>query len=439
MMQFWKFGNLGNGVLKIGVAVLWSVLCAPVGAAESARTIALVGGSVVNLDGGPPLRDAIVLIEGEKIVAIGKSGEVDVSPDAERVDVGGTWLVPGLMNMHVHLGLKLPGKMTAELANETEGELTLRMAQSARESLQAGVTTIRLPGDDRHGDLALKKAIERGQAHGPRIFSAGESLIITGGHGSEHGIEYNDGPYELMKAARREISAGASWVKILISGGIATDGGDISKALMTPEEINAVIDAAHRFGAKVAAHSGSPQATSIAVDAGIDSIEHGYFLDRPTLRKMKKAGTWLVPTIVVSQPATAPFFEKIGSPQWYLDRRDSVGKLHWTALQTAIEEGVNIALGTDQLPSEPNDGTTATAREAQYYVEAGMTPLQALRAATIEPARMLGSDGDTGSLEVGKYADIVAVDGDPTEDIKSLRNIRFVMKGGKVYRNDIDQ
>lgn len=439
MMQFRTFGFLKNRTLTISMVVLCSALYGQLYAAESSRMVALVGGSVVDLDGGAPMRDAVILIDGEKIVAIGESDKIDISPNAQRIDVDGAWLIPGMMNMHVHLGLKLPGKMTAELANETEGELTLRMAQSARESLQAGVTTIRLPGDEKHGDLALKKAIDKGQAHGPRIFSAGEALIITGGHGSEHGVEYNDGPYELMKAARREISAGASWVKILISGGIATDGGDISKALMTPEEINAVIDVAHRFGAKVTAHSGSPQATSVAVDAGIDGIEHGYFLDRPTLRKMKKAGTWLVPTIVVSQPATAPFFEKIGSPQWYLDRRDSVGKEHWKALQTAISEGVNIALGTDQLPSEPNDGTTATAREAQYYVDAGMTPLQALRSATIEPARMLGADDETGSLDVGKYADIVALEGDPTKDIKALRNIRFVMKGGKVYRNELGE
>ena len=436
MMQFRTLSTLRNRILKISLVVLCSALCGLPATAESLRQVALVGGSVVDLDGGAPLRDAVILIEGEKIIAIGGSDEVDIPPDAERIDVDGAWLIPGLMNMHVHFGLKLPGKMAVELANETEGELTLRMAQSARESLHAGVTTVRIPGDDKHGDLALHKAIQNGQAHGPRIFSAGEALIITGGHGSEHGIEYNDGPYELMKAARSQISAGASWIKILISGGISTDGGDITKALMTPEEINAVIDAAHRFGAKVAAHSGSPQATSIAVDAGIDSIEHGYFLDRPTLRKMKKAGTWLVPTIVVSQPATAPFFEKIGSPQWYLDRRDSVGKEHWKALQIAIDEGVDIALGTDQLPSEPNDGTTATAREAQYYVEAGMTPLQALRAATIQPARMLDADDEIGSLKVGKYADIVAVGGDPSDDIKALRDIRLVMKGGQVYRNE---
>ena len=241
-----------------------------------------------------------------------------------------------------------------------------------------------MPGDSRHADLALARSIDRGESHGPRIFSAGEALVVTGGHGSDPGVTYADGPYELIKAARLQISLGADWVKILISGGIATEGGAIAEALMTPEEIAAVIDAAHRFGARVAAHSGSSAATGVAVDAGVDSIEHGYTLDRATLRKMKKAGTWLVPTIVVSQPATAPFFERIGSPPWYLERRDSVGVQHWEMLKMAIEEGVNIALGTDQMPQEPNDGTTATVREAEYYVEAGMTPLEALRSATVE-------------------------------------------------------
>jgi imidazolonepropionase-like amidohydrolase len=430
--------RLVMSVKKWVLVLLCASFCVSVDAAQPAGAIALVGGNVVDLNGGTPIQNAVVLVEGEKIVAIGNADEVSIADGTELVDVSGTWLIPGMMNMHVHLGFILPGKMAAELAHETEGEGTLRMAKHARETLQAGVTTIRLPGEQRHGDLALKKAIARGQAHGPRIFSGGEALIITGGHGSEHGKVYNDGPYELMKAARREISAGASWVKILISGGIATDGGDISKALMTPEEMRAVIDAAHRFGAKVAAHSGSSAATDVAIDAGIDSIEHGYTLNRTVLKKMAKHGTWLVPTIVVSQPATAPFFEMIGSPQWYLDRRDSVGKEHWKALQMAIEEGVNIALGTDQLPAEPNDGTTATAREAQYYVEAGMSSLQALRAATIEPARMLGADDQIGSLEVGKYADIVAVDKDPTEDITALRNILFVMKGGHTYRNLIE-
>lgn len=405
-------------------------------AAESAGKKAIVGATLIDLNGKAPLQDSVVVIEGNRISAIGARAETAIPSDAEIIDASDSWLIPGLMNMHVHLGLKLPGKMANELAHETEGELTLRMAAAAREILQAGVTTIRMTGDAKHGDLALKKAIAKGQATGPRIFSAGEALGISGGHGSGNKERtFYDGPYELMKAARKEISLGATWIKIAISGGIATDGGGIAEALMTPEEIIAVIDVAHRFGARVTAHSGSSAATTVAVDAGIDCIEHGYFLDRTVLKKMKKNGTWLVPTIVVSQPATQPFFEKIGSPDWYLKRRDSVGKDHWKALEMAIEEGVNIALGTDQLPSEPNDGTTATAREAQYYVEAGMSPLQALRSATIEPARMLGADNETGSVEVGKYADIVAVDSDPTKDIKALRNILLVMKDGEVYRN----
>lgn len=418
-------------VRKFAGILLAAALCG--GVAQAQDRIALVGGSVVDIETGGALHDAVVLVDGERIAAISAARDLVIPPGTETVDVSDLFLIPGLMNMHVHFGLKLPGTMGAELADETEGELTLRMAAAARESVLAGVTTIRSPGSALHGDIALRKAIQRGYIVGPRIFSAGESLVITGGHGSDPGVEYADGPAELVKAARREISAGAEWVKILISGGIATDGGGIAEALMTPEEINAVVDAAHRFGAKVAAHSGSPQATSIAVDAGVDSIEHGYFLDRPVLRKMAKAGTWYVPTIVVSQPATAPFFEKIGSPQWYLDRRESVGQEHWKALQMAIEERVNIGLGTDQLPHEPNDGTTATAREAQYYVEAGMTPLQALQSATIQTARMLAADDDIGSIEVGKYADIVAVPVNPAEDITALRDIRLVMKGGKIH------
>ena len=427
-----------NSALARLRAGLWLTLCLALPGAAAAGTTAIVGGAVVNLEGEAPLKGAVILVEDERIVAIGKAGSVAVPEDADIIDAGGAWLIPGLMNMHVHLGLILPGKMMAELANESEAALALRMAVVARESLQAGVTTIRLTGDSRHADLALMRAINKGQAVGPRIFSAGETLTITGGHGSKKPGKINyDGPYELVKAARTQISAGASWIKILISGGIATDGGGLAAALMTPEEIGAVIDAAHRFGAKVTAHSGSPTATQVAIEAGIDCIEHGYFLDRETLQKMKESGTWLVPTIVVSQPATQPFFERIGSPPWYLKRRASAGKAHWRALEMAIEEGVNIALGTDQHPAEPNDGTTATAREAQYYVEAGMTPLQALRSATTETARLLGAEQDIGSLEPGKYADIVALGGNPAEDIKALRQILFVMKGGKTYRNDL--
>jgi len=430
------FARRMSQLLKLLLFALCPLLSATAQAAAQPTT-ALVGGTVVNLDGGAPLTNATVVVEDGTIAAVGRSGSVTVPDGADIIDTTGTWLIPGLMNMHVHLGLILPGKMAAELADESDAALALRMADAARETLQVGVTTIRLPGDHRHADLALKQAIDRGQAQGPRIFSAGEPVLITGGPDTEAGKVYNDGPYELVKATRREISAGASWVKIYISGGISTPGGDIAEALMTPEEIRAVVDAAHRFGARVTAHSGSSQATSVAVDAGIDCIEHGYFLDRDVLKQMKQHGTWLVPTIVVSQPATQPFFEKIDAPDWFLRRRDSVGVAHWQALKTAIDVGVDIALGTDQLPAEPNDGTSATAREARYYVEAGMTPLRALRSATIEPARMLGEEARLGTIEPGKYADIVALSGDPVAAIDSLDSVVLVMKGGRVYRNSL--
>jgi imidazolonepropionase-like amidohydrolase len=396
---------------------------------------AIVGASVVSLDGRAPILDAVVVIEGERIAAIGPAGSTRVPTGAEVIRADGMWLMPGLMNMHVHLGLALPGKVAAELANETDVELALRVADNARQALLSGVTTIRTPGDRRAAAIALDKAIQKGQAVGPRIFSASETVVITGRASGR--AETYDGPYELIKAVRSRVRDGASWIKIAISGGIASQGGAIAESIMTPSEIEAVIDAAHRFGRKVTAHSGSPQATSVAVDLGVDCIEHGYHLNREVLVKMKENGTWLVPTIVVSQPATAPFYEKIGSPDWYLERLASVGKDHWKALEVAIEEGVSIALGTDQFPYEPNDGTTATVREAEYYVAAGMTPTQALRSATVEAAKLLEAENDIGSLEVGKYADILAVPSDPTKDISTLRQIQLVMKGGKVYRNDM--
>ena len=403
----------------------------------SSRSKAIVGASVVRLDGSPAIANAVVVIDGDRISAAGPAATTVAPPGAEVIRATGKWIVPGLMNMHVHLGLALPGRQGAELANETDGELALRMAANARASLLSGVTTVRLTGEQRHVDFALRKTIDRGEADGPRIFTAGELVAVTGGHGSGRAGTGNDGPAEFRKAVRSEIFAGADWIKIAISGGIADTRGSIAASTMTKDEMAAVIDTAHRHDVKVTAHSGSPAATEEAVDLGLDCVEHGYFLTLEVLRKMKAKGVWLVPTIVVAQPTVMEFFRKIGSPDWYLARVESVGKQHWTSLQAAIKEGVKIALGTDQFPFEPNDGTTATIREAQYYVQAGMTPLQALRAATIDAATLLGAVDRLGSIEEGKLADILVIDGNPVADITALRRIRLVMKGGRVYRSDL--
>ncbi len=414
-----------------------AVAAPPRQAAEAAptRLLAIEGASIASLDGRPPLHDAVVLIDGDRIRAIGPAASTPVPPEARIVHADHKWLIPGLINMHVHLDLILPGTSGAALAHESDGARALRMASNARLSLESGVTTVRLVGTREGTDFALKDAIDRGTASGPRIFTAGEILGTTGGHGIRPG-QGLDGPYEMAKGVREQIRRGATWIKLAISGGIADTHGAIGASEMSMAELRAAIDAAHQRGVKVTAHASSAAAISDAVDAGIDCIEHGFLLNEPVIRKMKDRGVYLVPTIVVSQAGAMEFFRKIGSPDWYLERVASVGRIHWAALQYAIKVGVPIVLGTDQFPFEPNEGTTATVREAELYVEAGMSPLRALRAATIEPAKLLGAEDDLGQIAVGKYADIDAVDGDPTADIHALRSIHLVIKSGQVIRDD---
>jgi imidazolonepropionase-like amidohydrolase len=408
-------------------------LAAPLPA--SADPTALIAAGYVDVVSGEAVSDAVVVVDDGRIVAAGPAADVPIPEGAARIDLPGKWLLPGLMNVHVHLGLVLPGIQMLELADESEAALALRMADNAYRSLLSGVTTIRLTGELKHADLALRQAIDRGRLPGPRILTAGEIVSITGGHGTT--LEpTNDGPYEVRKETRRQIRAGVDWIKIAITGGIGTPGGGVAQGLMTPDEIAAVVEVASRQGVKVTAHSGSSDATREAVMLGVKGIEHGYFLDREVLKLMHDRQVWFVPTMIVSQPATFEFFERIGAPDWYMARVREVGVDHWNAMKMAVEEKVNVALGSDQFPFEPNDGTTATIREAEYYLEAGMSPLQALQAATIQPARMLEIDAETGSLTVGKLADIVATDGNPLEDFSALRSLGFVMKDGYVYRND---
>ena len=423
-----------TGRSALTIAALAAALLA---AAVSARagtdpTIALVGATVVGTDSGTEIPNAVVLISADRIVKVGPADSIPIPEGAKRISLPGKWLIPGLMNMHVHLGLKLPGAAGDSLTDETDTQEVLRMAGNARRSLLAGVTTLRLVGEDHGTDFALRAAIDRGEVLGPRIKTAGEVIVPTGGHGSMEA----DGPYALAHVVRKQIKDGADWIKIAISGGISDSRGSISAAPMTDEEMSTLIEVAHRNGIKVTAHNGSSEAARQALRFGIDGFEHGYHLDLGVLKEMKAKGVWLVPTIVVTQPGALEFYHKIGSPPWYLERVRITGADHWAMLQNAIKLGVKIALGTDQFPFEPNDGTIATVAEAELYVKAGMTPLQALQSATTQSALMLGMDADLGSLGAGKFADIDALDADPLKDIHALRHIGFVMKGGVVVRDD---
>lgn len=404
----------------------------PVAAASTGTVYALTNASVVDVDTGRALSRAVVVVADGRIQALGSAGSVKIPAGAKQVDMKGKYLVPGLMNMHVHLGLKLPGMEGLQLANENLASQALREASNARKSLLSGTTTVRLVGEENSVDFDLRRAIDGGQVPGPRIKTAGSIIAITGGHGYTEA----DGADALVTLARQQIKQGADVIKIATSGGISDVRGSIAGAVMTDAELGGLIDAVHRLGLKVTAHNGSPKAAKQALDLGIDGFEHGYFLTPDNLQQMKAQGAWLVPTAVVSQPGAQEFYKKIGSPPWYLERVKSVGRDHWVMLQTAIKLGVNIALGSDQFPFEPNGGTVATVAEAELYAKAGMTPLQALQAATIMPAKMMGIDDSVGRLKVGQYADIIAVEANPAENISALRSISFVMKGGTIYRDD---
>lgn len=397
----------------------------------------ITGANVANLEGGAPLMNAVVVITGERITAVGPAGQVTIPAGATEIRLPGKWLSPGLMNMHTHFGLELPGAAMLETQNETDGELALRMAVNARKSLLSGTTTVRTPGEQKDAIFGLKRYIDKGAYLGPRIWPAGHAIVPTGGHSATPLFDGIDGPDEVRHETRRQILLGAKWIKLTISRGIASTG-DISASDMTIEEMRAATDIAHRQGVKVAAHTGSPQATLDALEAGVDSFEHGYFLTDEVFRKIKAANAWYVPTIVVSQAGAMEFFRKIGSTPFYMARVKMVGRAHWNALQLAIKNGVNIAMGSDQFPWEPNEGTVASIREIELYQEAGMTALQALRTATVNTARMLGAEADIGLIAPGKYADLIAMDADPTKDTRALRSLFLVMKGGEVVRNDLD-
>ncbi|MFO0337001.1 MAG: amidohydrolase family protein, partial [Pseudomonadota bacterium] len=279
--------------------LLLALTAAPVVAQDAPAPVVRVitGANVVNLEGGPHVRDAVVVITGERITAVGPAGQVAIPANAQRLALPGKWLMPGLMNMHTHFGLKLPGATGAALANETDFALSLRMLDNAKKSLWSGTTTVRTPGEQRDAIFALKNSIDRGEHPGPRIFPAGRAIVPTGGHSSEPVFDGIDGADEARHEARRQILLGAKWIKIMISRGIASTG-NIAASDMTLEEMRAVTDVAHRQGVKVAAHTGSPQATLEALEAGVDSFEHGYFLTEDVFRKMKEKGAWYVPTIV---------------------------------------------------------------------------------------------------------------------------------------------
>jgi imidazolonepropionase-like amidohydrolase len=381
-------------------------------------------------DGTTVRPDHRIRIVDGAVAAIGPSAEVVAADGEQLVDLHDACVLPGLINMHVHLGLALPGMPKAT----SDVELALQMAASARETLRAGVTTVRLVGESRYTDFALRRAIDAGLLDGPRIFTAGHALCCTGGHGWDADALEADGPDGFRRATREQLRAGADLIKVCISGGIAGEHERIDTPQLSDAELAAVIDTAHDWGRKVAAHAGPAGATRRAVELGVDCVEHGYQLTGELTDEMARRGTWYVPTIVVSR--CKDYYEANGVVGWLQERALAAGPRHWESLQNALRSGVRIAFGTDMPPHADYDGTSATVRELEFMVEAGMSDLAALQSATTGPAEWLGASGRLGVLAVGAPADLVAVGGDPSQDISALRSLHLVMKGGRVHRDE---
>ncbi len=384
-----------------------------------------------------PLRDAAVLLAADRIQAVGPADRVRAqTPDGARsIDLGGGYLTAGLLNMHTHFSLSLPGSGGDAVKDLGAHALALHMASGARRTLLGGVTTVRCVAEKSHADFALRYAITTGLVPGPRIFTAGRALVCTGGHGHESPDTLQcDGADGFRRGVRSQVAAGADLIKIMISGGIAGQHEHMTTAQLTPDEIRATIETAHAWDRRVTAHAGPAPIIATAVELGLDCVEHGYQLTEPIAQAMADSGTALVPTLIVTR--CGEFFDELGVPTWMQRRSLDAGPRHVESYRMALAAGVQVMLGSDMPPFWPIDGTTATIRELEHMVECGLSPSAALRAATIVPARWLAADEEIGTVEAGKFADLIVMDEDPTQDISALRSLRWVMKAGRVVRDD---
>ncbi|WP_432564065.1 amidohydrolase family protein [Kineococcus sp. SYSU DK003] len=393
--------------------------------------------SVVDAVRDTPLHGAAVLVEGERIALVGTESDVRpaVPEGTPEVDLGGRHLSPGLVNMHTHLGLSLPGRLGDAVRAMNPVELVLHMADGAAKTLQAGVTTIRCVGEKEGNDFALKAAITADRVPGPRIFTAGRPISSTGGHGhATSGALECDGATGFRRGVRTQVKAGADLIKVMISGGISGRHETITTRQVTREELAAAISTAHEWGRKVTAHAGPSEVVGEAVELGLDCVEHGYELTAEVTKAMAAAGTWYVPTLVVTR--CKEFFDELGVPEWMQQRSLGAGARHLESYRYALDAGVTVMLGSDMPPFWIFDGTSAAVRELEHMADEGLGARAAQAAATLVPARWLGAEQDLGTVEAGKYADLVATAGDPTRDTTTYRTIDWVAKGGDIVRDD---
>src|SRR2546421_1097587 len=433
-----KFGWWGAAFAAI-LAILAGRAVRADAQAQAAKRTVIRAGRVLNVRTGELRANQAIVIEGDKISQIAPSAEVKVSVGDTTIDLPDATVLPGLIDMHTHLTFELSSLGYQGLGISTARE-ALHGARNARRTLEAGFTTVRNVGAKNYADIALRDAINDGDVIGPRMVASGPALGITGGHCDENllppafhffGEGVADGVEAVQHKVREVIKYGADVIKICATGGVLSKGDDPNASQYTLEEMKAIVADAHRLGRRVAAHAHGAEGVRWASEAGVDSVEHGHLMDDAAIVTLKKNGTYLVPTLFLGEymeknmeRSDVPEFSKQKMRDVIAAMRKNIGK--------AFAAGVKVAFGTDAAvyPHGLNAG------EFHVYVNLGMTPLAAIQTATINASDLLGPKYLVGSLEPGRWADVIAVDGDPTKDVTILERVKFVMKGGAVYKND---
>jgi len=402
-------------------------------------------GSLIDGVSNTVRHDQIITIRGNTIVEVASGSATKIPADATVIDLSKATVLPGMIDAHTHIFLQgeVPseGGYDVQLLKYPIAYRAARATVAARRALEQGFTTIRDMETEGagYGDIGIKMAVERGYIPGPRIFAATRAISTTGGYPLEgyapeievpKGAQLIDGPVEARKAAREQLDHGADWIKVYMTHRSWTgkNGELVSQPTLTVEELHAIVDEAHGWGKKVACHAYSGIGMQRALDGGCDSIEHGILLTDAQIAQMIKQGTWLCPTLNIYYMDWAP----ADTPDGQRDRKRVAE--HEASFRRALAAGVKIAFGTD-VGGFP--WTDSIAAEFPRMVEMGMTPMQAIQAATSRAAELLDRTGQLGVIAPGAYADVIAVEGDPLADIKVLENVGFVMRDGKVFKNEL--
>jgi imidazolonepropionase-like amidohydrolase len=414
----------------------------PMALPASDAIVVVKAGVLVDGSGGAPARGAVILIEGERVKAVGP--DLPVPPGARVVDLQGSTVLPGFVDAHTHLSSALvatPGWDQSRV-RDTAADEVLRGAFHARQTLEAGYTTVREVGARAFTDVSLRNAIRKGYVPGPRMQVAAHALGTTGGHCDENGFVPRlfgfepgiaegiaNGPDEIRSAIRYQVKYGADHIKMCATGGVMSVGDTAGAQQYTAEELRVAVETAHMLERKITAHAHGTEGIKAAVLAGVDSIEHGSLLDEEGARLMAQKGTVLVSTLMAGD-AVVRMAKDGRLTGEFATKALAIGPSMQRAVARARAAGVKIALGTDNI----FDPHTTDAREFALLVAAGLTPMDAILAGTRNGAHLLGWEKDVGQVKAGFYADLVAVKGDPLQEIGVLQQVHFVMKGGAVVR-----